>query len=136
VDNGKSRQSPLIESKSQSKRDVNPLRQINLKISNKMIEKGLGPQLPSSVYADELEWPIKHHANYKDVKGQVDQQTEFDDTRYSKIPNYNLFKRDLAGFSENGLKIDENGRILNNQSGRVIGNDELDSGVDTVDRVR
>lgn len=59
--------------------------EINLKISNKMMSKGLSPSLPS----DSLRRPQKSYQFFE----ETDEKSNLDSVTV-KVPNYNLFKRE------------------------------------------
>lgn len=107
AENGKS-QFDLMK----SKRAINPLQQIKLRISDKLIARGFGAQLPSDMYGDEYsDWP-----RYHVVKSTGEQRS--DDLSYPKIPNYDLFKkREIKNENlASGFRIDENGIIVANET--------------------
>jgi hypothetical protein len=69
---------------------MNPYDEIKLKVSNKMIAKGMGPSLPSEINGDEKQY-------YRPAGPPNEQAIEKrDEVLEHKIPNYNMFKRSLA----------------------------------------
>jgi hypothetical protein len=70
---------------------MNPDHEIKLKISNKMIARGMGASLPSDIYGEgrKYYWPSSDSQTMPD-KADVEKRNEY---AQHKIPNYNLFKR-------------------------------------------
>lgn len=100
------------------KRDVDG--KIKLKISNKLMQQGLGAELPSDVYGlEDFYSKIKRH-HLPEIEQQFQDHQESNDYQFKKVPNYNRFKREtnirkLVSKKDGEIKIDENGRILKAQ---------------------
>ena len=108
------------------KRDVDG--KIKLKISNKLMQQGLGAELPSDVYGfEDFYSKIKRHP-----LPQVEQQVHpTNDYQFKKIPNYNRFKREnnirkIISKKDGEIKIDENGTILKAQINRNLNTNDDD----------
>ncbi|CAO1412420.1 unnamed protein product [Diamesa hyperborea] len=108
------------------KRDVDG--KIKLKISNKLMQQGLGAELPSDVYGfEDFYSKIKRHPLPQDEQ-QVHQSNEY---QFKKIPNYNRFKREnnirkLMSQKDGQIKIDENGTILKAQTNPELNTNDDD----------
>lgn len=97
------------------KRDIDG--KIKLKISNKLMQQGLGAELPSDVYGlEDSYFKIKRHP-LSEIEQQFQDHQESNDYQFKKVPNYNRFKREtdfrkLLSQKDGEIRIDENGTIL------------------------
>ncbi|XP_063702758.1 golgin subfamily A member 6-like protein 22 [Culicoides brevitarsis] len=79
----------------EKRRSINPSNEIKLKISNKLMHRGMGPSLPSYGYSDGQ--VLVYREPEKDPKSSLKEEKP-DDTfvfpyKERDLPNYNLFKR-------------------------------------------
>lgn len=102
--------SPSSSDRIQDKRrSVNPSNEIKLKISNKMMQKGLGPSLPSFGYNDGSILVYQHPNKDQSLNSRSEKNDDSFVFPYKEheLPNYNLFKRQDMETQARTSDIDE-----------------------------
>lgn len=97
----------------EKRRSINPSNEIKLKISNRLMGKGIGPSLPSFGYASIAN--LRHPLPTKEIQGKFDDSFVFPYKEH-ELPNYNLFKREESENKEgDSMDMEENDEVYNDE---------------------